>query len=285
MNIAMAAFTLNDTGMKAVTQTLPLFQAITLRGLLTVPLLIVLGMALGGLRLRLRGKDRPVVLVRSIAEVAGTALFLAALVHLPLANMTAILQALPLAVTLAAAVIYREAVGWRRLLAIAIGFCGVLLIVRPGTEGFNGWSVMGLASVACVVVRDLATRQLSRDIPSVTVAVYAASAVTVMGLIGAGFQGWQPIAGAEWGMIIGASAALIFGYMFVVMVMRVGDISFVAPFRYTALLWSIFLGWLVFNTLPDVWTVTGASIVVATGIFTFYREAKLARAARSGAGN
>jgi drug/metabolite transporter (DMT)-like permease len=280
MNVAMAAFTLNDTAMKVATQSMPLFQAITLRGALVVPLLVVLGLMLGNLRLGLRGRDRVVVAVRSLAEVGGTALFLAALVHLPLANLSAIMQSLPLAVTLAAAVILRERVGWRRMLAIAIGFGGVLLIVRPGAEGFNGWSLMGLASVACVVVRDLVTRELSREVQSVTVAIYAAVAVTVMGLIGAAFQGWQTVTMAEWGMILAASAALIFGYMFSVMVMRVGDISFVAPFRYTALLWAIFLGWLVFDSLPDLWTVVGAVIVVATGIFTFYREAKLARAAR-----
>ncbi|NUB44539.1 DMT family transporter [Fertoebacter nigrum] len=280
MNVAMAAFTLNDTAMKVATQTMPLFQAITLRGAMVLPLLVVLGLMLGNLRLGLRGRDRVVVAVRSLAEVGGTALFLAALVHLPLANLSAILQSLPLAVTLAAAVILRERVGWRRMLAIAIGFGGVLLIVRPGAEGFNGWSLMGLASVACVVVRDLVTRELSRDVQSVTVAIYAAMAVTVMGLIGAAFQGWQTVTVAEWGMVLAASGALIFGYMFSVMVMRVGDISFVAPFRYTALLWAIFLGWLVFDSLPDLWTVVGAVIVVATGIFTFYREAKLARAAR-----
>lgn len=278
MNIAMAAFTLNDTCMKAVTQTLPLFQTITLRGLLTVVMLVLVGWAMGALRLRLPRQDAVVVGVRSLGEIAGTVFFLTALMHMPLANLSAIMQSLPLAVTLAAALFYREKVGWRRMIAIGIGFVGVLIIIRPGTAGFDFWSLMGLLSVLCVVVRDLATRRLSRDIPSVAVAIYAAGTVTLMGIAGAVFQGWAPVDGHQALLIVGASGSLIIGYLFVVMVMRVGDIGFIAPFRYTALIWAILLGWLSFGQLPDGWTMVGAGIVIATGLFTLYRERKLGQA-------
>jgi drug/metabolite transporter (DMT)-like permease len=281
MNIAMAAFTLNDSAMKAVTQTLPLFQAISIRGALTVPMLLMVGLMFGGLRMRVKGRDRVLVLLRSLAEVGGTVLFLAALVHMPLANLSAVMQSTPLAVTLVAAVVFREKVGWRRMLAIGIGFAGVLIVIRPGASGFDVWALMGLASVGCVVVRDLVTRELSRDVPSVTVAIYAALSVTAMGLLGSTSGTWQPVTLPEGLGMLAASLALIVGYVVVVMVMRVGDIGFVAPFRYTALLWAIFLGWIVFDQLPDVWTVVGAAIVVATGVFTLYRERKVARAARS----
>jgi len=280
MNVAMLAFTVNDSCMKAVTQTLPLFQAITLRGATSVAALVAIGAMMGGLRLWHDRRDGVVIVVRSVAEVGGTLFFLLALMHMPLANLSAIMQSLPLAVTLAAALVLGDPVGWRRLSAIAIGFAGVVIIIRPGTEGFDRWSVMGLASVACVVVRDLATRQLSRAVPSVMVAIWAGASVLVMGLAGLGASGWQPVTGREAGLLAGAAANLIVGYLFVVMVMRVGDISFVAPFRYMALLWAIVLGWLMFSNLPDGLTLIGAGIVVATGIFTFLRERQLARAAR-----
>lgn len=277
MNVSMAAFTLNDTAMKLVTQTLPLFEAIALRGVLALSGLLLLGAAMGALRFRVSKGDGWAIAIRSVAEVGGTVLFLGALIHMPLANLSAILQALPLAVTLAAAVVFRETIGWRRMAAILIGFVGVLIIIRPGPDGFSVWSLMGLGSVACVVVRDLATRRLSRDVPSVTVAVWAAVAVTVMGLLVTSVQGWTPVNGAEAALIAAAAAALLFGYLFAVMVMRVGDISFVAPFRYTALIWALVLGWLFFDEIPDGLTLMGAALVVATGIFTLLRERRLGK--------
>jgi drug/metabolite transporter (DMT)-like permease len=277
MNLAMAAFTLNDTGMKAATETVPLFEAIALRGTLTAVLLILLGLYTGGLQLRQSRRDRSAIGIRTVAEIAATYFFLVALMHMPLANLSAILQFLPLAVTLGAALVFREQIGWRRLGAILVGFMGVLLIIRPGTEGFDKWSVLGLCSVACVVVRDLSTRGLSHHVPSVTVALYSAVGVALMGLTGLLISGWEPVSLTDALIIAAASLALIAGYMFGVMAMRVGDIGFVAPFRYTSLLWAIALGWLVFHTLPDTLTLTGAAIVIATGVFTLLRERKLAQ--------
>lgn len=274
---AMAAFTLNDAGMKAATETLPLYEAITLRGGMTLVLLIALGAVMGGLRHRLARRDAAIIGVRTVAEIGATGLFLTALMHMPLANLSAILQSLPLAVTLGAALFFGERIGWRRMVAILVGFGGVLLIIRPGTEGFDHWSVMGLASVGCVVVRDLATRHLSRDVPSVIVSVCSAVGVLAMGLAGCLVFGWQAVAPAEAAIVGAASVALIAGYMFGVMAMRVGDIGFVAPFRYTSLIWALVLGWSVFGTWPDGMTLIGAGIVIATGIFTLYRESKLAR--------
>lgn len=279
MCIAMAAFTINDAGMKAATQVMPLFQAITLRGALTVVGLGAIGAATRSLWPRLNRQDAVALIVRSLAEVGGTVLFLAALVHMPLANISAILQSLPLAVTLTAALVFGDKIGWRRMLAITAGFIGVLIIIRPGGDGFDQWSIMAVGSVVCVVVRDLATRRLSRAVPSVTVAVCAAVSVTIMGLAGSLSQGWVAVDGYGAFTIIAAASALIVGYMFVVMVMRVGEISFVAPFRYVSLLVAISLGWLVFDTFPDFYTLIGSAIVVASGIFTFMRERKLARAA------
>ena len=276
MNTAMLAFTVNDSFMKSITLDMPLFQAILIRGGLTVAVLALIAAATSrGFDMWPKGRDKGVLAIRTIAEVGGTVFFLQALVHMPLANLSAILQSLPLVVPITAALVFGDHIGWRRLTAIGVGFLGVVLIIKPGTAGFDIWSVFGLASVACVVVRDLATRELSRVVPSVAVALWAAIAVTLMGAAGVALQGWEPVSLYQALLLAGASAGLIVGYMFIVMVMRVGDIGFVAPFRYIALLWAILFGWVMFGSLPDGLTLIGAGIVVATGIYTLWRERQL----------
>lgn len=280
MCASMASFTINDTFMKSVTQTLPLFQTIGLRGLIAVVGLLILAVATGAFKFRPNRRDGWLILLRSLADVAATILFLEALLRMPLANLSAILQALPLLITLAAALVYGDKIGWRRMTAILVGLVGVLIIIRPGTEGFDRWALLGLASVACVVVRDLSVRPLQGQVPSTLVALGAAVAVTLMGWIGTVFQGWQPPTTGEAGRVLGAGLFLIVGYLTSVAAMRHGDIGLVAPFRYTSLLWAIVLGLVVFGDLPDGWTLFGAAIVIGAGLFTLWRERRIRMVAR-----
>jgi drug/metabolite transporter (DMT)-like permease len=277
MCASMAAFTINDTFMKSVTQTLPLFQTIGLRGLIAVAGLALLAQVTGAFRFRPNRRDTGLILLRSLADMAATVFFLTALLHMPLANLSAILQALPLLITLAAALVYGDRIGWRRMTAILVGLIGVLIIIRPGTEGFDRWSLLGLASVVCVVVRDLSVRPLQGAVPSSIVALGAAGAVTLMGWTGTLFQGWHTPTGSEAARVFGAGLFLIVGYLTSVAAMRHGDIGLVAPFRYTSLLWAIALGFLVFGNFPDGWTVFGAAIVIGAGLFTLWRERQLRR--------
>lgn len=214
---------------------------------------------------------------RILGEVASTITFLLALRHMQLASLSAIMQSLPLAVTLAAAVLLGAPVGWRRMAAILVGFCGVLMIVRPGTDGFDHWALLGLASVGFVVLRDLTTRGLSRDVPSAGVALLAAASVTLTAMLALPFEGWVPVTPVAWVKITAAAGFLIVGYLTIVMTMRVGDIAIIAPFRYTALIFALILGWLVFGQFPDGWTLAGSVIVMATGAYTFHRERVAAR--------
>lgn len=277
MGVAMVAFTVNDACMKAVTQALPLYQAIFLRGVLCTAALLVLAWRMGGLRFAPQPGDRKWLVLRTAGEVASTVTFLSALRHMPLANISAIMQFLPLAVTLAAAIFLHEPIGWRRLMAILVGLGGVLLIVRPGTEGFDRWSLLGLASVACVVLRDLATRRMSSSLPSVTVAVTAAASVAATAGVVVPVEGWAEVSFGAAVLLASAAACLIAGYLLIVAAMRVGDIGYVAPFRYTSLVAAILLGWAAFGQLPDGLTLAGAAIVIATGIYTFHRERRLGR--------
>jgi drug/metabolite transporter (DMT)-like permease len=277
MCASMAAFTINDTFMKSVTQTLPLYQTIALRGLIAVVGLTILVLATRAFTFRPSRRDAGLILLRSLADVAATIFFLEALLRMPLGNLSAILQALPLLITLGAALVFGDRIGWRRMTAILVGLIGVLIIIRPGTEGFDRWSLFGVASVACVVVRDLAVRPIQGAVPSSIVALGAAVAVTLMGWTGTIFQGWQTPTTWEAARILAAGLFLIVGYLTSVSAMRHGDIGLVAPFRYTSLLWAIVLGLLVFGDFPDGWTMIGGAIVVAAGLFTLWRERKLRR--------
>lgn len=275
MMATMACFTFNDTLVKMTGGAVPLFQLIFLRGMLTSLLIVGARGRLGRMHFDLKRRDWLLISLRSCAEVCATFLFLSALFNMPLGNATAILQALPLTVTLASAVVLGEAVGWRRLTAIAIGFVGVLLIIKPGAAGFTIWSLYAVGAVCCVTVRDLTTRELSPDVPSISVTLIAAMSVMTGAGVMSMFQPWAPISGSHGMLIAGAAVFILGGYYFSIRVMRVGDVAFVAPFRYTGLVCALILGWAVFGEWPDNWTLLGAAIVVGTGAFTLYRERKV----------
>lgn len=284
MMAGMAAFTVNDTAMKAVFADLPLFQALFLRGLGTTLVFVVYGLRTGLFRLRLGQRDRRLVALRTLCEVGAAYFFLTALAVLPLANITAILQTLPLALTLAAALVFGEPLGWRRLVAIGVGFFGVLLIVRPGTDGFTVYSVMAIVSVLFVTVRDLATRRISAQVPSVLVSLATAAGVTLFALAASVTEDWvMPDRGAVL-LLLTSISAIVAGYMMSVMAVRVGDLGFVSPFRYTGLLWALLLGYLVFDEFPTALTLLGSAIIVATGVFTLHRERVRSRAVAARAG-
>jgi len=279
MTVAMAAFVLNDTFMKLVTGELPLFQTIFLRGILTTAGVALVAWRMGGLRLGLTRPDAVLVGLRCVGEVLATGTFLVALKHMPLANLSAIMQSLPLFITLAAALFLGERVGWRRLSAILAGFAGVLFVIRPGPDGFDIWAVVGLASVLCVVLRDLVTRRLSPAAPSGTVALISSASVALAAGLASALEGWAPLTPGTAAGTVAAAGFLIVGYITVIMATRTGDVGVVAPFRYTTLLFAVVLGVIAFGEFPDALTLLGAAIIVASGIYTFQRERQLARRA------
>lgn len=272
MMLSMAAFTINDACVKVMGDALPLFQIITLRGALACILIYILARSMGAIHLRMSGGDWSLVALRCVAEAAATYFFLTALFHLPLANVTAVLQMLPLTVTLGAFLLFGEKVGWRRMAAILCGFLGMVLIVRPGPEGFSLHAIYALAAMVCVTVRDLATRRMSANVSSLTVTLIASLTVFAFAAIGSLGVDWQPITWPLAGLIALAAVLVMGGYLFSILVMRSGEVSFTAPFRYTGLVWALGLGWFVFGDWPDTLTLAGAGIVVASGLFTLYRE-------------
>lgn len=272
MAISMAAFTVNDVLAKAVSQDMNMAQIMLVRGSFATLLVVLLAWRTGALS-QLRRVLDPMIGLRVLGEVFATVAFLVALANMPIANVSAILQALPLAVTMGAALVLAEPVGWRRWLAIGTGFLGVLIVVRPGFQGFSTYSLLALACVFFCAVRDLATSRIHAAVPSIVVSIATAAAVTVMGaVLIQPFGGWTPLEAGSTAKLLGAAVLLVFGYQFIIMSMREGDISFVAPFRYTALIWAIVLGYLAFGDVPDWGMTIGATVIVGSGLYALYRE-------------
>jgi len=275
MAASMAFFVINDSLVKLASDNLGLFQIILLRGLMASALLALVALKRKSIFPILNRSDWKILTFRLIGEVGATLCYLTALFNIPIANATAILAALPLAVTLAAAVFMGEPVGWRRYLAIMVGFAGVLIIVRPGSEGFNAYSIWALGAVGFVVLRDLSTRLLSAHVSSIFVSLLTSIAITVTGGVMSLFLVWEPVGTVEIRLLAAAAMLMVFAYLTSVMTMRVGEIGFVSPFRYTALLWAIALGVFIFGDVPDTWTLLGITIIVLMGIYTLYREKKI----------
>lgn len=270
---AMTAFTVNDAFMKA--SGLPVMQSIFWRGVMVVPFMILLCQVRGHLRFDFAARDWQLMMIRAVAECFAAVLFITALFNMPFANVSAILQSLPLTVSLGAAVFFGEPLGWRRIVAIIVGFAGVLLIVRPGSAGFNIYALSALGCVVAATVRDLAARRMSTLVPSTLAGLVAAKAVLLMSGVGMWFTPSETMSPMTVGYLAFAAFFIICAYVFSVSAMRVGEIGFVAPFRYTSLLVAMGLGAVIFGEIPSSMTLLGALIVVSMGLFTLYRERKL----------
>ena len=274
MALAMASLTITDAITKLVSTEMNFGEIMLVRGVFAIALVASLARHQNALRPLPTLMMKPIAL-RLLGEVGGAILFMAAIVHLPLANTAAIVQALPLAITFGAALFLGEPVGWRRWLAIIAGFIGVLIVVRPGVEGFNQFSLLALSSVLFCAVRDLATKQAPLKIPSLFITLVTTVAVAITGAVMlVPLGGWRPPSGRALGLLAFAAILLLIGYQCIIMALRSGDISAVAPFRYSALLWAMLLGYLVFGDVPDAMMVMGSSIIVLSGLYTFYRERK-----------
>ena len=164
-----------------------------------------------------------------------------ALFQIPIANSNTILQVVPLMVTAAAAIFLKDEVGWRRWTAIAIGFAGVLIVIRPGLAGFNEFSLLALAAAAFIALRDMTTRIMAVSVPTLLIAFITAVVVGISGPIYAAVVGehWLMPSAKAVALLGGASVFLTGGYLTAIDFMRHGDIAVVAPFRYTVIVWAV----------------------------------------------
>lgn len=269
---AMATFCATDAISKFLLPQMNFGQLVLLRGIVAGTLITALAAQRGALR-PLRVLLLPPVALRIFGEVGGTILFLQAITHLPLANVSAIILSQPLAITLGAVLIFGERVGWRRWLAIAVGFIGVLIIVKPGVAGFNQFTLLALGSVAFYALRDLATKQIPAEVPALSVTLLTTLSMTAVGgMLMMPLGGWTPMSGRSMSFLLLAAVLVLIGYQCVIIALRAGEISAVAPFRYTQLLWAMGLGYVIFGDAPDAAMIVGAAVIVGSGLYAFHRE-------------
>ncbi|WP_424968690.1 DMT family transporter [Dinoroseobacter sp. S375] len=281
MLLVTASFTVGDALIRSAAEQMPLFQVVFLRGLVAMALLGGMAWRSGAFALRIAPRDRRLIGLRSGAEICAMIPFFIALANMPFANVSALLQALPLTLTLAGALFLGEPVGWRRLAAIGVGLVGVLCIVQPGGAGFSAYALLVLLAVGFVTFRDLSTRRIDPGIPAVFLGFVMAVFVTVAAGGLSLLTPWAPVTGAGGLLLVGAGVFIASGYTFAALAMRHGEIGFVTPFRYMALIWAVLIGFFVFGEWPDPLTWIGAGIVVATGLYTLYREQVVRRRRRA----
>ena len=275
---AMAAFTLEDMFIKQLTASVAPGQILIVLGLICAGVFFCMAL-FSRQRIFVAVAWQPLPMIRAMAEAVSAVAFVTALSMVDLSMVAAVFQAMPLAVTMGAALFLGEHVGWRRWSAIGVGFIGVLMIIRPGLEGFRPESLFVVVAVIGVAARDLITRRLDPRISSAVVSSQAYLALVVGGavLMILGAHPVEPLQAEQIGSYAGAVVFGVLGYYGIVTAMRVGEASAVTPFRYTRLLFSILAGVLVFNERPDLMTLAGSTLIIGSGLYTFIRERRLAR--------
>lgn len=271
MSGSMALFALEDMFLKFAAQGLPTGEILLVTGLFGWAFFGALARA-AGKRTFTRDALHPWVMARNAGEMVGTYAYVTALAAIPLATVSAVLQAMPLAVTMGAALFMGEKVGWRRWTAIAVGFAGVLLVIQPGFDGFRPTALWVLVTVAGLGLRDLASRGIPHNISTPQVSAWGVASVACLG---AGMLPFQtPVLPGAWQsfMLLGTIIFGTAGYWAVTSATRTGEVSVVSPFRYTRLIFAIAIGAAVFAEYPDRLTLIGAAIIIGSGLYSFARE-------------
>ena len=219
------------------------------------------------------------VLLRSFCDVAGSVLFVTSLTLIPLTTASAVIQATPLVVAMGAAVFLGQAIGWRRWLAIIVGFIGVLIIIRPGMEGFTPATLLAVGGMLGLAARDLFTRGLTVQLSGPQLATHTFALIVPAGMLLMLFQGQSPVLPNAWQSLILLCAIVVgmIAYLAIVAATRGGNAGIISSFRYSRMIFALIIGYLVFAEIPDAPTLIGAAVIIASGIYTLWREAVLRR--------
>jgi drug/metabolite transporter (DMT)-like permease len=278
MTGAMACFAGVDAFVKFASRTMSAGQILALSSAIIFAVFILWVWRDGGRLFAAEWRD-PVLLIRSTGEVVGSFGIIMALALAPLAEVSALGQAQPLAVTLGAALFLGEKVGWRRWAAVLLGFIGVLVILRPGMGGFDPNLLWVLLYIFGLGARDLASRALPTHVSTPFAVVWAMVPMTIAGLIIMPFQGgWHPLDGMALLSLLGMSISAAVALVLLTTALRTGEVSSVAPFRYTRILFALLIAVAIFGEQLDAYTLLGAALIVGSGLYAFLRERRLAAA-------
>ena len=266
MVCAMALFAVEDTLLKQVSVRLPVSEILILFGLGGTVIFALLTWQRGE-RIFNANLKHPALLIRSFFEVLGRLFFTLSLALTALSTTSAILQATPLLVAAASAVIFREKIAKLRWALIALGFVGVLLVLRPGLDGFTPLSILAVLGMIGFAGRDLATRAAPKGLSYAQLGVYGFAMLIVSGVILLAWRGDVMVpTGYEAMMLIAAIVVGVAAYTSLTFAMRTGEVSMVTPFRYSRLLFAMILAALVFGERPDAMELLGGAVIVAAGL-------------------
>ncbi len=271
MVLCTACFVCGDSFIKLIGNTLPVGQIMAILGLLSCLFLLVICARQGLLRHTPMIFSRP-VLLRSILDLAAGFMFISALMNMPIANMAAIMQSVPLVVAVFAIVFLGEKGGFGRIAAVAAGFLGVMLVVKPTLQSFSVYQLLALGTVLVVAWRDVVTKKIPPHVPLLIIALANAVFAGIGGLGFATLQDFQAVHSWQALVLLGASIFLTLGYIFIVATVRLGELSATAPFRYAEVLFAIIAGILVFHEYPDLLAYAGMGLIIAAGLYAARAE-------------
>ena len=279
MVFAMLCFAVEDALIKALSATLPALQTLGLICFGGFIAFVLWGLAKGE-RLWHPAYRDPRVILRSLCEVIGSCFFVTALSLIPLTTASAVIQATPLVVAMGAAVFLGQPMGWRRWVAIILGFAGVLIIIRPGMDGFVPATLLAVGGMLGLAARDLITRSLKVEISGIGLGVHAFGMVTVAAFALVYVQGQSLMMPdiRSWGVLAIAVIIAMIAYLAIVGATRTGNAGIISSFRYSRMVFALIVGFIAFREIPDAATLIGAAIIIASGIYTLWRETRLHRA-------
>ena len=268
----MAFYTVNDVLVKEVLRRYPVGETIFIRGCMCIVLIGAFVVALGHAG-KLGAISSKRLMWRSLFDGLSTVGFIAALAHMQLANLSAVLQVAPLIIVALSVVFHGERVGWRRWAAVLVGFGGALLVIKPIPSAFNTWALVGIASALTAALREMMNRQIDQGVPTWVIAFWGTVGITVCGAVFYPFEEWRLFTFGDLLVLCAAAIFVALAIYLLALAFRNVDLSVVAPFRYSYILTSTLGGFLVFGEWPDGVSTVGAVLIVASGIYALHREA------------
>ena len=279
MVIASGLLTVNDAIVKWLTQSYPVGQVVTLRGVFVI--VVVVSWAAARHRTsQLRVSNWRLQLTRGALMTVSTFLFVTALSLMPIADAIAIAFAGPVIATALAALLLHEPVGWRRWSAIGVGFTGVVIMVRPTPDLIRLVAIVPLLAALVGAFRDIVTRKMGTGGESTLASMLISTSVVTVAGLAAIPLGWS-LRVADLGLFVGSALLVASAQALMIESFRLGAVGLVGPFKYTSLVWAVLLGLLVWGDLPDPWTWVGSTLVVGSGLYIWRRELALAKLRRA----
>jgi drug/metabolite transporter (DMT)-like permease len=269
--LSQGLFVSSDSFVKLAGATMPATQIMALRGLMAVTLAAAV-LVLTVDRSKWKLAAQPLVGVRAALEGTSAALFIISLPHLTLGDITVFMQFTPLSITLLAALVLGERVGWRRWAAIVTGLVGVILVAQPGGSSFSIYSVSAITVALLISVRDLVTRRLDPAIPTPAITLTTTMSVCALGVLGSPLQEWQPVQSHALWLLAGSAVLVTAANVSIIRAFRGTDVTVVSPFRYFGVLWALVLGYAIWRETPNLLAIAGTVLIVGSGLYTMHRE-------------